>query len=106
LALIAPTELNFVVSTPNKLFECMTAGVPVLASDFPEMRRIVMGERIGAVCDPTDPGEIAGSIDRLLGARTELAEMGERARLAAQRTYNWEAQAAGLTDLYRRILPS
>ena len=106
LALIAPTELNFVVSTPNKLFECMTAGVPVLASDFPEMRRIVVGERIGEVCDPTDPGEIAASINRLLGAPTNLAEMRERAQRAAQRTYNWEAQAAGLTDLYRRILSS
>lgn len=104
MALIAPTELNFVLSTPNKLFECITAGVPVLASDFPEMRRIVVGEGIGEVCDPSDPSRIVESVGRLLTAPVQLAEMRERASHAARTTYNWDAQAAGLVDLYRRIL--
>jgi glycosyltransferase involved in cell wall biosynthesis len=105
LALIAPTELNFVVSTPNKLFECITAGVPILASDFPEMRRIVLGEGVGEVCDPTDPGQIRESVEQMLGSPTVLAEMRERARGAARTTYNWDAQAAELANLYQRILP-
>ena len=36
--LFEPTELNFLYMTPNKLFDCVVAGVPVLASDFPEFR--------------------------------------------------------------------
>lgn len=104
LSLIAPTELNFVLSTPNKLFECITAGVPVLASDFPEMRRIVIGEGIGDICDPTDPRRISEAIGRLLAAPDRLAEMRERARVAARTTYNWDAQAASMVDLYRRVL--
>lgn len=105
LSLIAPTELNFVLSTPNKLFECITAGVPVLASDFPEMRRIVVGEGIGDVCDPTDPLGIAEAIGRLLGAPERLAAMRARERSVARTTYNWDAQAASLVALYRRVLP-
>ena len=105
LALIAPTEQNFVVSTPNKLFECMTAGVPLLASDFPEMRRIVIGAGIGEVCDPTRPDEIGAAVGRLLDDPGRLAEMRDRALVAARTTYNWEAQAAGLVNLYRTILP-
>jgi glycosyltransferase involved in cell wall biosynthesis len=105
LALIAPTEQNFVVSTPNKLFECMTAGVPLLASDFPEMRRIVMGAEIGEVCNPTRPDEIGAAVGRLLDDPDRLAEMRDRALVAARTTYNWEAQAAALVDLYRTILP-
>lgn len=103
VALIAPTELNFVLSTPNKLFECMTAGVPVLASDFAEMRRIVRGERIGDVCDPTNPDLIAATFARLLGDSAELEEMRRRARTAARVTYNWDSQARRLVELYDRI---
>jgi glycosyltransferase involved in cell wall biosynthesis len=105
LSLIAPTELNFVLSTPNKLFECITAGVPVLASDFPEMRRIVLGEGIGQVSDPADPRSVSDAIKQLLAAPGRLVEMRERARSAARITYNWDAQATPMVDLYRRISP-
>ena len=105
LSLIAPTEINFVLSTPNKLFECIVAGVPVLASDFPEMRRIVVGEQIGAVVDPSDPVAIAAAIRNLLVDRAALASMRLRARAVARTKYNWEVQAANLVGLYRRALP-
>jgi glycosyltransferase involved in cell wall biosynthesis len=104
MALIAPTEQNFVVSTPNKLFECMTAGVPVVASDFPEMRRIVLGEGVGEVCDPTDPDLIGATIAALLAAPDRLSAMRQRASAAARTTYNWEAQVAELVSLYHDIL--
>jgi glycosyltransferase involved in cell wall biosynthesis len=106
LALHATTEMNFLLSTPNKLFECIAAGVPVLASGFPEMGRIVEGEEIGATCDPNDPHEIAAAIRGLLEDQTRLAAMQQRARDAARSTYNWEAQAAKVVALYRRALPA
>ena len=56
----ADARENHRLSTPNKLFECIAAGVPVVASDFPEMRAIVLDDpvaaRSGAVCDPSDVG--------------------------------------------------
>ena len=102
--LIAPVELSFLLSTPNKLFECMTAGVPVVASDFPTMREIVLGEGIGYVCDPMDPLRVAEVIDRLLTDRAALRAMAERGQKAARRAYNWETQAAALVGLYGSVV--
>ena len=53
------STLNHWLCTPNKLWESLTAGTPVVVSDFPVMRRIVMDDPAGAlgtVCDPVDPG--------------------------------------------------
>lgn len=105
LAVFAPTEMNFVVATPNKLFECITAGVPLLGADLPEMRRIITDGPIGAVCDPTDANAVADSIGRLLAQPDELAAMAARGRKLARTTYNWDAQAGALVDLYRRVAP-
>lgn len=105
LMLFEPTELNFMYATPNRLFDCVVAGVPVVASDFPEFRRIVKGEGIGEVCDPSDDQAIAETIGRLLAAPDELAAMQIRARSAARIRYNWDAQAAGMLDVYQRVVP-
>ncbi len=103
--LFEPSELNFMLATPNRLFDCIAAGVPVLASDFPEFRGILVGGGIGDVCDPTDPGRIAEAMDRLLASPERRAAMSTRARAAARATYNWDAQALSMVELYRRILP-
>ena len=105
LMLFEPTELNFVYATPNRLFDCVVAGVPVVASDFPEFRRVVEGEGMGAVCDPTDDRAIAQAVARLLAAPDRLAEMQSRARDAGRTRYNWDAQASRLIDVYRRVVP-
>jgi glycosyltransferase involved in cell wall biosynthesis len=101
---IQPTDLNHVLSTPNKLFECIAAGVPVVSSDFPERRSIVLGGPwgpLGAVCDPTDPAAIATAIRSILSldpsAREELRA---RCRRAARERWNWETEATALLDLY------
>ena len=101
--LTAPTELNQVLSSPNKLYECLTAGVPMIASDFPEIRSVVLGERVGLVCDPTNPLLVAEAIRQLLAHPEELVAMRQRAVAAARSTYNWDAQEVRLLDLYRRI---
>lgn len=103
--LFEPTELNFLYATPNRLFDCIVAGVPVLASDFPEFRRIVKGEGIGEVCDPTDNRGIADSIGQLLAAPDEFAAMQARARSCARIRYNWDTQAAEMLALYRQVVP-
>lgn len=101
--LFEPIELNFLYATPNRLFDCIVAGVPVLASDFPEFRRIVKGEGIGEVCDPTDDRVIAESIGRLLAAPDQLAAMQTRARSAARIKYNWDTQATALLEVYQQV---
>jgi glycogen(starch) synthase len=103
IVLIEGTELNFTLSTPNKLFEAMTAGVPVVASDLPMIAAIVDAERIGAVVHGTGPDDLAAAVRSLVADPEARAAMGGRARAAARRTYNWEAQAERLRAVYDRL---
>jgi glycosyltransferase involved in cell wall biosynthesis len=101
---IQPSTLNHRMSTPNKLFECLAAGVPVVASDFPEMRRIVLEDPsgpLGELCDPSSPADIATAIHRILDlSPEETAELRARCLRAAHDRWNWETESAGLVALY------
>jgi glycosyltransferase involved in cell wall biosynthesis len=100
---IQPTTLNHRLTTPNKLFEAMAAGVPVVASDMPGMASIVSESGAGLLVDPTDPAAIAVAIASLVGDPERRAEAARRALAAAHETYNWEAQAAVLLAEYGRV---
>jgi glycosyltransferase involved in cell wall biosynthesis len=104
---IQPTTLNHRLSTPNKLFEGLAAGLPVVVSDFPEMRRIVLEDPagpLGAVCDPEDVRDIGQAIRSILEASEEDREaLRERCLRAAHDRWNWETEGAGLLGLYRDI---
>ena len=103
--LIEHSEENFRLSTPNKLFEAMTSGVPVVASPLPVMREIVEREGIGALADPGDVDQIATTIGSLLRDAATLRQYSERARSAARTTYNWERQAERLVSVYQHLVP-
>jgi glycogen(starch) synthase len=101
---IQPSTLNHRLTTPNKLFEAMSAGVPVVASDLPGMAGIVRETGCGVLVDPTDPGAIGAAIRGLLELpSTEREAIGRRGCLAHLATYNWEAQAAVLLAEYGRL---
>jgi glycosyltransferase involved in cell wall biosynthesis len=99
-----PINRNNYLATPNKLFDYLAGGVPVVVSDFPEMRRIVEGGDAGVCCDPADPASIARGICRLLEAVGPEAE-DRRRRIAdyAVRTFGWPAQRDALVAVYRRL---
>ena len=91
--------------TPQKLWEAMAAGVPVVASDLPGMAPIVTGTGCGVVCDPASPDSIAAAIQTLLNeGAAGLRARGELGLRAAHQTYNWEAQFEVLDALYTRLL--
>jgi glycosyltransferase involved in cell wall biosynthesis len=93
-----PVEENNVLATPNKLFECFAAGVPVVVSNFPEMSRIVNGHGVGRTCDPRDPRSIASAAAAILsGGRRAWAEACRRAALDR---FSWEQQAQRLFEVY------
>jgi glycosyltransferase involved in cell wall biosynthesis len=96
--------LNHRLTTPNKLFEAMAVGVPVVASDLPGMAAIVEGTGCGVLCDPADPSDVARAIRALLDATPdEQAARRSRTLAAADGTYSWEAQAEVLLDEYGRL---
>jgi glycosyltransferase involved in cell wall biosynthesis len=99
------TDLNFELSTPNKLFECMAAGVPVVASGG-AMADIVEGPAgaLGVMCDPDSSASIAAAIVSLLElSPAERAAMRARCLAAARERWNWEAESAKLVSLYDEL---
>jgi glycosyltransferase involved in cell wall biosynthesis len=96
-----PTEGNNLLATPNKLFECLAVGVPVVVSDFPEMRRIVDESGVGALCDPTSPESIAAAARTVLGADRDRWRV--TCRAAATERYSWQRQSETLLGVYDRI---
>ena len=83
---IQPSTLNHRLTTPNKLFEAMAAGVPVVASDLPGMATIVRDTGCGVLCDPADPAAISAALRAILEApEAERLAFGRRG-LAASHT--------------------
>jgi glycosyltransferase involved in cell wall biosynthesis len=101
---IQPTSLNHLLTTPNKLFEALAAGVPVVAADLPGIAAIVRETGIGVLCDPTSPSAVAEAVREVLAwdAATR-ATIRQRARAAVRERYSWEAQVTALLDAYGRI---
>ena len=101
---IQPSTLNHRLTTPNKLFEAMAAGVPAVASDLPGMAPIVRETGCGVLVDPADPRAIAAGIQEVLDLPADQwLAWSERCLEAAHSTYNWETQVARLLEVYTRV---
>lgn len=98
-----PIGLNNRYSLANKLFQYMAAGIPVVASDFPQIREVVVGSGAGLVVDTRRPAEIARAVSTLLADREGARRMGRQGRQAVEDRYNWSVSAAALLDVYDRI---
>jgi glycosyltransferase involved in cell wall biosynthesis len=96
----APNHIN---AMPNKLFEYMAAGIPVVASNFPLWKEIVEGNNCGLTVNPLCPSEIARAIEYLLDHPAEALHMGENGRRAVLEKYNWEAESKKLLEIYERL---
>ncbi len=100
---IENTCLNHFTTDSNKLFEYLIAGLPVVASDLPEIRRIVRAHDNGLLVREGDDEALASALQRLVNdpeLRAALAANSAKASAHA----NWEEQEVLLTDLYQRVL--
>ena len=93
-------EPNHISAQPNKLFEYMSSGIPVIASDFPLWRVIVESAGCGLLVNPMKPKEIADAVIYLLKNPEEAEEMGNRGRKAVVKKYNWGREEKKLLELY------
>ena len=97
---------NYLDALPIKMFEYMSAGIPVIASDFELWRQIVQDSGCGLCVDPMDPAAIASAIDHLVTHRDEAERMGMNGRQAVLSRYNWAREEAKLIEFYDRLLSS
>jgi glycosyltransferase involved in cell wall biosynthesis len=96
---IQATYLSYRYALPNKLFDYLHAGLPVVASDFPEMRALIERHSVGATCDPTSPRSVADAIDRVAGDPELRANA-----LAAAQHYTWAGEREKLLALVSRLV--
>lgn len=104
------STLNHWLCSPNKLWESLAVGVPVVVSDFPVMRRVVLDDPagpLGGVCEPASPESIAAAVAAIINQPdTERALLRTRCLEAAHQRWNWETESSRLVDLYKEILAS
>jgi glycosyltransferase involved in cell wall biosynthesis len=94
---------NHTRALPNKLFEYMAAGLPVIASDFPYWHELLDPVGCATFADPLDPGRIAAAIDTLLADEEHARAMGRRGAAAVRERLNWQLEEPKLLELYRRL---
>ncbi len=99
-----PRTLNQKLNLPNKLFESIMAGTPVVVSEGNEQCRLVSEERVGRCCNVDSPAAIAETIASLLEApEDERLALRTHCRDVALTRYTWDANATGLVALYREL---
>lgn len=94
---------NHIDSQPNKMFEYMSAGLPVIASDFPLWRAIIEDNACGICVDPRKPRAIAEAIDFLVSNPVIARRMGENGREMVRIRYNWVHEERKLADFYAAL---
>ena len=102
LVLFKPSG-NHIHSQPNKLFEYMSAGIPVVASNFPLWREIVEGNGCGICVNPLDIKAIADAMAWLVSNQAEARQMGENGRHAITNKFNWQREVPKLLTLYKEV---
>jgi glycosyltransferase involved in cell wall biosynthesis len=92
------------ITLANKLFDYMGAGLPVLASDVPPMRRVLLETGAGLLAPPSDVTALAQGILRLIGDPELRRRLGEAGRRAAETTYAWAEDRRRFLDAVERPL--
>lgn len=86
---------NYLESLPTKLFEYMAMGIPVLASDFPLWRQLVVASGAGRVVAPST-GAVAQGLLAMLSDGKALSDHAQAGRAAYRNRYRWEAESRHL----------
>lgn len=95
---------QFMNGLPTKLFEYMSAEIPVIASNFSLFQSIVVDNQCGICVDPYNVDEIVESIELLKRDPERVHQMGRNGRRAVISKYNWENEAKKLMKLYLNVV--
>lgn len=91
--------LNNYYCTPNKLFEFIAAGLPILASDLPELRRLVEGHQIGRVDNLTTPQQIASAVTNFFADKQRLQDWNQHL-ITVREELSWQRESQQFKQIY------
>lgn len=94
---------NRLAGPPNKLFNYMNAGLPVLSVDFPEMRQIIIEEECGILIYDQNVKSIILAIETLLENTDNLSIMSRNGQRSIRNRYSWEIMERKLITSYERL---
>jgi len=89
-------------TSPLKLFEYMASKVPIVASDLPSIREILIDKVNAVLVKPEDPKALADGIKRVLDDRKLAQRISDQAYLDVQK-YTWEERAKGIIEVIHRL---
>ncbi|MGQ9620861.1 MAG: glycosyltransferase [Bacteroidales bacterium] len=102
MILTKDTNINYRFSLPNKLFDYLSAGIPVIASNLPEIMNIVTGFNCGIIIPEVTPEEIKEAIKMISGNRDLLDALRKNA-VRASEELNWEKESGKASEFYNVI---
>ena len=97
-------SMNTRVFLPNKLFEYMMAGLPILSSPLSAVTEILHTHDVGCVLPSVEPQVIASAIETMLTDKERLACMSENALRASSQEFCWRREKLHLLRLYYGVL--
>lgn len=103
LTLDKDSNINYRYSLPNKLFDYIHAGVPVLASPLVEIKKIIQHYKVGEMIENHSPEHIADKINGMFGDKQKLAVYRENCNIA-KFELNWKNEENKLTDVFKKYV--
>jgi len=101
--LLQPIRYNNIMGIPNKIFDYMAGSIPIIASDFPNIHKIVDLANAGILVNPVDVDEIVDAILYLLNNKEHAMKMGKNGRKMVEDLYNWENMEKELHVVYENL---
>ena len=95
---------NHMDSQPNKMFEYMSAGLPIITSNFPLWRMMVEDSQCGICVDPLNPHDIAEAIEYFINNPVVAEKMGKNGSNAVKTKYNWAIEEKKLLKVYGELV--
>jgi glycosyltransferase involved in cell wall biosynthesis len=103
LSLDKDTNLNYRFSLPNKLFDYISAGIPVIAGNLQEVKKIIEEKECGIIIPDISPIEISKAIIRLRDDRLLLNKLKTNA-VKTSEELSWEKESNKVTAFYKKLL--